>query len=50
MFLRDVANVPYGIQYHSGEQIADHVSSEKPVAILEKRWCFGDRKYRLGCF
>lgn len=35
VFLRDVANVPYGIQYHSGEQIADHVSSEKPVAILE---------------
>ena len=35
VFLRDVADVPYGIQYRNDGQIADHVSSEKPVAILE---------------
>ena len=35
VFLRDVADVPYGIQYLDDGQIADHVSSEKPAAILE---------------
>ena len=35
MFLRDVADVPYGIQYRNDGQIAEHVSSKKPVAILE---------------
>ena len=35
VFLRDVADVPYGIQYRNDGQIAEHVSSEKPVAILE---------------
>ena len=35
MFLRDVANVNYGIQYRDDEQIAEHVSSDQPVAILE---------------
>lgn len=35
VFLRDVANVNYGIQYRDDEQIAEHVSSDQPVAILE---------------
>ena len=35
VFLRDVANVNYGIQYRDEELIAEHVSSDQPVAILE---------------
>lgn len=34
VFLRDVARVPYGIQYGTGA-IADHVSPRIPAAILE---------------
>ena len=33
--MRDVANAPYGIQYHDDGQIAECVSREQPVAILE---------------
>ena len=35
VFLRDVARVDYGIQYHDDGQIANYVSSNQPVAILE---------------
>ena len=35
VFLRDVAHAPYGIQYCDDGQIAECVSSEQPVAILE---------------
>ena len=35
VFLRDVTHVPYGIQYRDDGQIAECVSSEQPVAILE---------------
>lgn len=35
VFLRDVANVPYGIQYQSNDSIADYVSESCPAAILE---------------
>jgi L-fuculose-phosphate aldolase len=35
VFLRDVAQVPYGVQYQSDSQIADYVSAEVPAAVLE---------------
>lgn len=35
VFLRDVARVDYGIQYHDDGQIANYVSTNQPVAILE---------------
>ena len=35
VFLRDVAHVPYGIQYRSDGQIANYVSLQAPAAILE---------------
>ncbi len=35
VFLRDVARVPYGIQYRDGGKIADYVSPACPAAILE---------------
>jgi L-fuculose-phosphate aldolase len=35
VFLRDVARVPYGVQYRSGGEIADFVSPQNPAAILE---------------
>lgn len=34
VFLRDVARVPYGVQYH-GSGLADYVSEHCPAAILE---------------
>lgn len=35
VFLRDVARVPYGVQYQSNGEIADYVSAKVPAAILE---------------
>ncbi|MCC9658854.1 class II aldolase/adducin family protein [Rhodopirellula halodulae] len=35
VFLRDVARVPYGIQYGNDGTIADHVTERNPAAILE---------------
>ena len=35
VFLRDVAHVPYGIQYRSGGEIAQYVSAMVPAAVLE---------------
>ena len=35
IFLRDVHRVPYGVQYESGDRIADYVSAISPAAILE---------------
>ena len=35
IFLRDVHRVPYGVQYESGDRIADFVSATSPAAILE---------------
>lgn len=35
VFLRDVVRVPYGVQYLNDGAIADFVSAESPVAILE---------------
>jgi L-fuculose-phosphate aldolase len=35
LFLRDVGRVPYGVHYQDDGAIADFVSAEAPVAILE---------------
>lgn len=35
LLLRDVASVPFGLQYEDGERIAALVSPERPVALLE---------------
>jgi len=35
LLLRDVAVVPFGWQYEDGERIADLVSPERPVALIE---------------
>ena len=35
IFLRDVARVPYGVQYQNDQQIAEFVSATSPAAILE---------------
>lgn len=35
LFLRDVTVVPFGLQYQDGERIADLVSPERPIALLE---------------
>ena len=35
IFLRDIQRVPAGIQYQADGQIADHVSSQTPAALLE---------------
>jgi L-fuculose-phosphate aldolase len=35
ILLRDVAVVPYGLQYEDGERIAGLISPERPVALLE---------------
>ncbi len=35
VFLRDVGQVPYGVQYGNDGAIADHVSMSAPAAILE---------------
>jgi len=35
LILRDVHRVPYGVQYESGDRIADFVSATSPAAILE---------------
>ncbi|MEQ9408182.1 MAG: class II aldolase/adducin family protein [Fuerstiella sp.] len=35
VFLRDVARVPYGVQYQNDGSIADFVSAASPAAILE---------------
>lgn len=35
LFLRDVARVPYGIQYGEDGRIADYVSPEAPAALLD---------------
>lgn len=35
LFLRDVARVPYGVQYATDDRIADFVSNDAPAAILE---------------
>jgi len=35
LFLRDVGRVPYGPQFTDPAGLADHVSSEAPVALLE---------------
>ncbi len=35
VFLRDVRRVPYGAQYRNDGEIANHVSSSSPAAILE---------------
>lgn len=35
VFLRDVARVPYGVQYRSDGSIADFISAASPAAILE---------------
>ena len=35
IFLRDVARVPYGIQYQPDGQIAEFVSARSPAALLE---------------
>jgi L-fuculose-phosphate aldolase len=34
VFLRDVARIPYGVQYHNNGEIAQHVSLTSPAAIL----------------
>ena len=35
VFLRDVAQVPYGVQYQGGGEIANYISASSPTAILE---------------
>ncbi len=35
VFLRDVAQVPYGVQYQDNGEIANYVSASSPTAILE---------------
>jgi L-fuculose-phosphate aldolase len=35
IFLRDVARIPYGVQYQQDTQIAEFVSPNSPAAILE---------------
>jgi L-fuculose-phosphate aldolase len=35
ILLRDVATVPFGLQYQDGERIAALVSPDKPIALLE---------------
>ncbi len=35
VFLRDVARVPYGVQYRDDGRIVDYVSPSSPAAILE---------------
>jgi L-fuculose-phosphate aldolase len=35
VFLRDVRRVPYGLQYHDAERLAQYVSETNPAAILE---------------
>jgi len=35
LFLRDVGVVPFGLQYGDGEQLADLVSPDRPVVLLE---------------
>lgn len=35
VFLRDVARVPYGVQYQSDGSIADYISNSSPTAVLE---------------
>jgi L-fuculose-phosphate aldolase len=35
LFLRDVGVVPFGAQYGDGEAVADAVSPERPVALIE---------------
>lgn len=35
VFLRDVARVPFGVQYQGDQTIADYVSKASPAAILE---------------
>lgn len=35
IFLRDVARVPYGVQYRMTGAIADHVSPQSPAVLLE---------------
>jgi L-fuculose-phosphate aldolase len=35
LFLRDVARVPYGVQYRPDDEIADYVSPNSPAAILD---------------
>ena len=35
ILLRDVGVIPFGLQYEDGERIADLVSPEKPIALLE---------------
>ena len=35
VFLRDVARVPYGLQYGDGDAVAAHVSAARPAALLQ---------------
>ncbi len=35
IFLRDVSRIPYGVQYQTDGQIAEHVSPRSPAALLE---------------
>lgn len=35
IFLRDVARIPYGLQFGSGEKVAQIVSIENPIALLQ---------------
>jgi len=35
LFLRDVGVIPFGLQYGDGERIADLVTPERPVALIE---------------
>ena len=35
VFLRDVAQVPYGVQYRNDSQISEYVSAKVPAAVLE---------------
>jgi L-fuculose-phosphate aldolase len=35
LVLRDVGTVPYGLQYQDGEGVAELVSPERPVALIE---------------
>lgn len=35
LFLKDVARIPFGLQFGDGREIADRVAPENPIALLE---------------
>jgi L-fuculose-phosphate aldolase len=35
LFLRDVSNIPYGVQFENSAQLAETISPDQPVALLE---------------